>query len=164
MRSLIPMALLLAGCATSPDPFAGQSPLDVDPANLAVSVALSEPVSADALRAELTFAAIRADLGVDAYGSYALRNTGGTFALAPSDVAAAREVQATIAEWEEIAPEDTRGRISVEVAVCDAGLSEEARITVTLQTAPGQPGVALLRDAPLDALGAEARPGGRLCL
>ena len=174
-RSLL-TCLALCGCAyVNPQGVAQMSafsPLTTDPAELRAVVSLPMGVEIPPNGAVLTFAATRTDTGdvVKAmFDLMQLQTAQGDVIvqMATDDADAYRAVQRKIAQWEDAAPDETRGSFSISVAACRVGdgPAEDATFSVALATTEDGRFIPLVEDAPIkDALAlAEGGPNQKKC-
>lgn len=157
---ILGLALLLSACsAVVPSGIAKLyqlTPLESDPADLAVALDLPESVRIKPGTAQISFNAKRSDTGQSSDGAYELEHrqdaNGLTIlAVAQEDQAPLRAQQAMIRDWEAENEEATSGSISVGFEGCKAteDLDLQDEVSVLLRTQEDGRFFHLIRDAPL---------------
>lgn len=166
-------ALLLSGCTTltpaAIGALSGFDPLAADPGGY--EVALHLPDGLEVTEATLTLAARRSDTGEDVAGTYALVQApapsaavaappppeGGRaayFRLDPADLPEIRGMQTRIAGWKDVAPDTTRGSLSVSLTGCTTGdgPADGARGAVFLRAGAEAAFIPVVRPTEVDTL------------
>lgn len=162
------LAVNLSGCSTLvPSTLRALeqiSPLTANPADIAVSVQLTEGVNPVPSATLLGFSMARSDTGESKTVSVPLRiqETGTNthiLSIPPSQYDALRSFQATAQQWKAEAPRAAKGSLSLTAQVCtsDGQVPPGAKVSVSVQFAQGAPFEPLFRDAPLTKL---AKAGG----
>ena len=139
--------LLLGLCACSSfSPMAmvrlaALSPLDVDPANIAVALSLPEGITLPPGSATITMSASQSELGKTSDERYVLdaradTNASTVYQIARSDLSRFRDQQALISTWKEADPDATKGSFSVDLTGCSTGdgPQPEGKVTVSMRT------------------------------
>ncbi|MDX8352836.1 hypothetical protein [Cognatiyoonia sp. IB215182] len=158
MRCVSILLILLAGCTsivpTTAMRLNNLSPTTADPADMAVALTLPEGIDVQPGSAMLTFAVIRSDLDQTAKGTFRLVREGDVYAIAPSDHATLRALQATAWQWEAENASATQGSLAITLAPClrGAGPSDDARVNVAIRLAQDGAFLPLVRNAPLSAV------------
>lgn len=168
-RMVLLAALTLSGCASLvPAGLArlyALSPLETDPAMLAVALVLPAGLDLAPDSATLTLGSQREASGEILGGTFVLTETAGDpafiprdpaasvmfLALADADLPAVRRLQADIARWEAEDDAATQSSLSVGLGGCGVGSGPAADAvgSVYLQTGDAAPFFALLRDVKL---------------
>ncbi|MEL7115279.1 MAG: hypothetical protein AAGP08_06735 [Pseudomonadota bacterium] len=153
------LAAILAACTyVAPDTLvelSAISPLEADPADIAVSVVVPDGIAIPAGRSQLAIRAERSDTGEVLSEEAALlrssQNGRDVFEIAPEDRARLRTAQALARAWEAEAPRATSGSISVTSGFCrvGAGPATDARVSIDIRTSPEGAFIPLVRNAPL---------------
>lgn len=133
------------------------SPLESDPADMAVALDLPDDVAVKPGTAKISFFAERTDTGANSEGVYPLQQridptTGfSVLSVRGEDQAALRTQQVMIREWQRENEDATKGGISVAFEGCRTGLSIDATapVSVLLRTEADGRFFALVKDAPL---------------
>lgn len=165
MRSFLFLPLALVACA-SVNPLtvarlATLSPLDVDPAEIQVALRLPDGAGVAPGSAQLTLSAVTEDTPRRVSGDFTLTQSGQditTFAIAPSDHARMRALQAEIRAMK--AAGDTTGSLSVTLAPCRIGEGPGPDATVDALVRLGRDGPLLpvLKRATLSEIAAAGVP------
>ena len=153
-------SLLLTACGsivpTTASRLAAVDPVSADPAAISVEMVLPQGLGVMPQGAKLAVVADRADTGQRSAGEYTLagrRNENGRLRLsvAAEDQSRLRQQQALVRAWQEEAPNDTKGQLSVSLSGCliGNGPSDDAVVSVFVQLEPEGPVLPLLRDVPL---------------
>ena len=175
MRSRLLALLLLSACGyTQPSTVAGLaalSPLEVDPAGLAVALQLPAGLAVPKDGAKLTVGATRGDTGETRKLTLTLQARPGAaegipavageavtvYRLTDADVARLRALQAEVAGWQAETPDAKgRGELGLGLAACTTGgkLPADARGAAYVQMRPDGGFLPLVPDAALrDVLG-----------
>lgn len=140
MRFSSIMALLLASACTSVNPvtllkLSALSPLEADPALMAVEIDLPDSVSIVKDTAIITVFSERSDTGEKVSEDFVLEvRTGTQYRFAAEDITRFRQTQATIKGWEENAPRANSGGFSVRLDPCiiGDGPNEDARASIRI--------------------------------
>lgn len=161
---LLLAALALSGCSSIVPSSVARlyqvSPLEADPADLAVALDLPETVQVRPGSAKISFSARRSDTGQTSDGVYTLRMRKGTagqsvFDMAAADIPTLRRQQALIRGWEEEDGDATSGSVSVTFEGCRIGTgpTPDDTVSVLLRTQADGSFFPLVRDATItDAL------------
>ncbi len=131
------------------------SPLEADPAQIAVALNLPDGVRVDPGSARITIEARRDEMQIsDAFALIGQQvGPAQVWRIADADVARMRVVQSLVRRWK-AEDKDTSGSISVHAAICTIGIGPlpDAGIDISIRTETGGAFIPLLRDAPLSAL------------
>ncbi|PTX57991.1 hypothetical protein C8N43_2666 [Litoreibacter ponti] len=136
------------------------SPLEADPADLAVALVLPDTLDVKSRSAKITFVAERADTGETSNGVYTLRVRSGdggqtVFDIADADRDDLRRQQTLIRGWKQTSGDATSGSVSVTFEGCSvgAGPSQDDTVSVLLRTQADGDFFTLVRNASVaDAL------------
>ena len=156
---LTPLILLLGAC-TSVVPSAlarlnQLSPLESDPADIAVALDLPDRLDIKPGTATIGFRAERKDIGEVSTGTYVLRQredkeTGLViFDIEDADQRDMRAQQSLVRLWKEKAPRQTSGSVSVAFQGCAIGTgpADEAEVSILMRTEQGGEFFPLVRGA-----------------
>lgn len=157
MRFLIILAAaLLAACSEVPMRTLAAlnqvDPLTADPAGFEMTMTLPEGVVITDMALSLTLESARDDTGEAISEQVVMQQVarGDTrlFRVAPEDLPRLRLAQATVAQWEQDAPDANRGSLSVFGTGCVAEetVPPDARVSVGLRVEPDGPVLPLLRN------------------
>lgn len=162
MKPLLCLSLIFLSACSSVVPSAVArlyqlTPLEADPADLAVALELPDGVQVRPGTAKIIFDARRTDIGETSKETYDLRTqtdlTSGLTVLAvdPDDYDALRAQQGLISDWEAANDEATEGSISVGFEGCKTGPgpAEDAMVSVLIRTERDGRFFALVKDATL---------------
>lgn len=155
---VVPSCLLVACSSVNPVTMlrvSQLSPLDADPAVLAIRLDLPAGINVPQGSAEIAFFSNREDTGEAIEESFVLEvQNGSTYRIAQADLERLRAAQATIKTWEAEAPEANTGGISVGVGACiiGDGPAPDARASVRVQLDDSGTFFPLISNAPLSAV------------
>ncbi|MCY4336181.1 MAG: hypothetical protein OXC60_16095, partial [Litoreibacter sp.] len=132
------------------------SPLEADPADIAVALRLPAGIGIQSGSAILSLSAERADTGARSTAAYTLASQVAAdgsriYAVAQSDWDAFRAQQAMINGWESEAPDDTNGSLSVALGGCRTAtaVAPDATLDISIRTEEGGSFLPLVRQAKL---------------
>lgn len=157
LAAALSASLMIQGCSSVVLPTVATlntvSPLEADPAGFEIASDLPEGTDVQVGGAFMIFDMTRSDTNETLSKTYKLQRRTSTngrvlFRIHPSDLASVRAFQATAAEWENIAPQETSGSISMSVTACKTGaeISPNATFSVSIRTVVDGPFLPLLRD------------------
>ena len=156
------LSISLSGCgyvsSAGLDRLDSVSPLEAEPADIAVALALPPGLDVVPGSAQINFSADRSDTREKETAVFTLaRNDTGNlnvFTIAPEDHDRLRELQGRIQKWEDEAPDRTSGSIGVTVDFCkkDPGPAPTAKVTVLTRTESDGKFFSLIENAPLSVI------------
>jgi len=158
MRVLPFLVILLAGCTSIVPSTAMRlnnvSPTTADPADFAVALTLPDGIDVQPGSAKLTFVVTRTDFDQTAEGTFTLQREDDIYAIAPSDHATLRALQATARQWDTENASATEGSLAINLSPCllGAGPSDDARVNVAIRLAQDGAFLPLVRHGPLSAV------------
>ena len=159
MKLIWPLLLSLGACGDlSPMAIAQLltlSPMETDPAQLAVALELPEGVSLPAGSAYIHISAEQTELGKTSDQKYVLiANPDGDsrsiYRIAPKDLPLVRQQQALISGWKDDDEDSTHGSFSVGLTGCKVGEGPQPDgvVNISMRTSPEGAFVPLVRDMP----------------
>ncbi len=160
MRHLILAVAFLSGC-TSVVPtgiarLSAVSPMEADPADIAVALSLPTGIGVTTNSANLNLMASRTDTDQSTAETYVLASMMGSdgstiYAVAPADYARLRDQQALIRQWKGENSKATSGSLGVTLEPCTtgAGPTPDATVTIKIRTSSDGQFFPILRNAPV---------------
>lgn len=131
------------------------SPLEADPADIAVAIDLPSGLGTVPSSTILTLQANRTDTGESFEETFVLRTRRAgdldVFAVAETDLDRLRAAQREARLWEDAAPQASQGSLSVSAEFCTTGRgpAPDARSSILIQTSPTGAFFPLVRNAPV---------------
>jgi len=161
MKKALALIVALAGCQFVPDSapeLRDVNPLDVAPDQMAAGIALPPGLALAPRGASIVVLAERADTGDTLDQRFVLLDGDEgrlqRLSIAAEDHARYEEMQATIREWKQEAPDATQGSMTVTVTLCALENSRQrgATVSVWLEAGPDIPFQPVLEDVPVSRL------------
>lgn len=135
------------------------SPLEADPADIAVALRLPEGIGIQPGSALLSLSAKRDDTAQESAADYTLASAIGPdgarlYSISETDWKTFRALQALINSWEQEAPDSTNGSLGVSLGGCRTGaeIAPDATIDINIRTERDGNFLPLLRDAKLTSV------------
>ncbi len=161
MRLLVLAALCLSGCTnivpSTVMRLAAISPIEANPADVAVAITLPEGLEIVADSARLVFTMQKSDVGEVREGVFVLERVPAQraiFRVAPDDLGAMRDLQATARQWKSEDDDTFKGSLSVTLAPCRIGdgPADDARASLAIRLSEDGVYLPLIRDGPVSAV------------
>lgn len=160
MRHLILAIAFLSGCSSVVPSgiarLAAVSPLEADPADIAVSLDLPDGIAITDGSAQLTLMAKRQDTDQTSDEVYVLAKGVGSdgseiFSISSDDIARFRTQQSEIRDWETTHPDDTNGSMGVTLEGCltGNGPDDAATVSINIRTSAAGRFFPLVKNAPV---------------
>ncbi|WP_121026443.1 hypothetical protein [Litoreibacter meonggei] len=146
---------------------AALSPLEVDPADIAVALSLPDGVTLPAGAAAIEMSAEQTELRKTSNERYVLgarpdTNGGTVYQLAKDDFQRFKQQQALISSWEEADSDATHGSFSVSLTGCrtEVGPQPDGVVTVSMRTASDGTFFPVIRNLPWSEVLSETNLSG----